>query len=115
MLAGRNCAFDLDEALSIADGDRALLRELVDVFRSSYPGELASIQDAIRTGDAEALRVASHQLKGALGALAAGPARETALQLEQIGRVADLSGAAAVYEEMERQVRALDAALSAWG
>jgi len=106
--------FDLDEALSIVDGDQSLFWELVDIFRQNYPAELSSIREAIRQHDPEALRSASHQFKGTLSALAAGPAREAVLRLEAIGRNADLERADEGFVEMERQVRALDAALKGW-
>jgi HPt (histidine-containing phosphotransfer) domain-containing protein len=109
-----NPYFDLDEALSIVDGDQALFQELVDLFRQNYPAELSSIREAISQRDGEALRLASHQFKGTLSALAAGPARESVMRLEAIGRNADLVQADAVYAEMEHQVRALDAALKGW-
>lgn len=103
--------FDPDEALGIVDGDRDLFRDLVDVFRQNYAAELSSIRDAIRLRDAEALRAAAHQFKGTLSALAAGPARETVVRPEALGRHADLAQAGEIYAEMERQVQALDAAL----
>jgi len=109
-----NPAFDPDEALAIVEGDRDLFLELVIVFRENYPTELSSIRDAIRLRDAEALRRASHHFKGTLSALAAGPASDAALRLEDIGRNADLTKAAAMYAEMEQHVQALDAAISDW-
>ena len=109
-----NPAFDPDEALAIVEGDRDLFLELVIVFRENYPTELSSIRDAIHQRDSEALRRASHHFKGTLSALAAGPACDAVARLEDIGRNADLTQAAALYAEMERHVQALDAALSDW-
>jgi len=109
-----NPAFDPDEALSIVEGDRDLFLELVNVFRENYPTELSSIRDAIGLRDSEALWRASHHFKGTLSALAAGPACDAAVRLEDIGRNADLTRAAATYTEMEQHVQALDAALSEW-
>jgi HPt (histidine-containing phosphotransfer) domain-containing protein len=109
-----NPSFDPDEALSIVEGDRDLFLELVNVFRENYPTELSSIRDAIGLCDSEALWRASHRFKGTLSALAAGPACDAAVRLEDIGRHADLTDAAATYIEMEQHVQTLDAALSAW-
>jgi len=106
--------FDAAEALSIVDGDRDLFQELVHLFRDSYAAELQAIQEAIGRRDSEALQRASHHLKGTLGTLAAGPARNTALRLEHLGNSADFDPAPAVYLEMEQQLRALDQALSSW-
>jgi two-component system, sensor histidine kinase and response regulator len=107
--------FDPAEALSIVDGDKDLFQELVNMFRDSYPAELSALRDAIHQRDSDTLRRVSHHLKGTLGALAAGPARLAARRLEHLGSTADFDPAAAVYIEMEQQLRALDQALSAWG
>lgn len=107
-------AFDPEEALAIVGGDKELFGELAEAFRGSYPGELSLILDAIRLRDAEALRIASHRFKGTLGALAAGPACETANRLEQLGARCELNDAETAYELIEAQVHALDAALAGW-
>jgi HPt (histidine-containing phosphotransfer) domain-containing protein len=112
--AGMPPVFDAAEALSIVDGDRELFQELVDLFRDSYTAELRAIREAIARRDSEALRRASHHLKGTLGTLAAGPAGHTVLRLEVLGSSEDFDHAPAVYVEMERQLRALDQALSSW-
>jgi len=106
--------FDAAEALSIVDGDKDLFQELVALFRDRYAAELLAIREAIGRRDSEALRRASHHLKGTLGTLAAGQARHTALRLEDLGNSADFDPASAVCVEMEQQLRALDLALSAW-
>jgi hypothetical protein len=109
-----NPSFDPDEALAIVEGDRDLFVELVNVFRENYPTELSWIRDAILLCDSEALLRASHHFKGTLSALAAGPACDATVRLENMGRNADLTNAGAAYTEMEQHVRALDAALSEW-
>jgi len=114
MPANTISVFDPEEALSIVDGDKDLFQELVDIFRQNYPGELSSIREAIGLRDPEALRQAAHHFKGTLSTLAAGPARQSALRLEQIGRDADLGQANTIYTEMEQQVCALDEALKRW-
>jgi len=109
-----NPPFDPDEALSIVDGDKELFLELVSVFRENYPTELSSIRDAIGLNDSEALRRASHHFKGTLSALAARPASDAAVRLEDMGRDADLSQAEAAFDHIEKSVQALESALSDW-
>lgn len=110
-----NRVFDATEALSIVDGDADLFRELVGMFRETYPAELSAIREAIGRRDPEGLRRASHHLTGTLVTLAAGPARSTALRLEDLGRKADFEPAPAACVEIEHQLRALDEALATWG
>ncbi len=106
-------AFDLQEALSIVEGDADLFRELAEAFIETYPAGLASIQEAVRQADSEGLRAAAHQLKGALSALAAGPARDTAAALEQMGRRAQVNDAKRLCTSIEEQLHDLDTALRA--
>jgi HPt (histidine-containing phosphotransfer) domain-containing protein len=103
--------FDLDEALLIVDGDRELFQEIAQTYIESYRAELATIQKAIDLPDPAGLRAASHHFKGSLSALAAGPALEAVMRLEDMGRRADFGSAAAVYASLSQQAQALAAAL----
>ena len=62
---------------------------------------------AIHRSDAEGLRKSAHALKGAAANLSAGRAVEVALRLENIGRNADLSGAAKAFALLESESQKL--------
>jgi PAS domain S-box-containing protein len=97
---------DWAAALDRLQGDRALLGELVGVFRDECPKLLTQVREAVATSDAARLKLASHTLKGALSNFAARDAVEAAKRLEQMGKQADLAGAdealAALESELER-------------
>jgi HPt (histidine-containing phosphotransfer) domain-containing protein len=111
VLAKNGKVFDLDEALLIVDGDRELFQEIAQTYIDNYRTELATIQKAIDLPDPAELRAASHHFKGSLSALAAGPALEAVMRLEDMGRRADLGTAATVYASLSQQAQALAAAL----
>jgi CheY-like chemotaxis protein/HPt (histidine-containing phosphotransfer) domain-containing protein len=104
-------AIDLEDVLERVGGDRALLMELAQLFRSECPGMLSHIRLCIDDDDAAGLEMAAHSFKGACLNLGAGPTASAALVLELKGRTGILKGALPEFEELERQAERLDAAL----
>ena len=76
--------FDPSALWQRVDGDMQLLGELVKIFAAEYPELLLKIDAATRDGDAEALREASHKLKGSLLQLSAPVAAQAASNLERL-------------------------------
>jgi two-component system sensor histidine kinase/response regulator len=108
-----NNSIDVSQLLDRLDGDRALLAELVDVFRADFPGNLNAIQQAIDQQDANGLRSAAHSLKGALANLSAIEASALAAELDAIGKSLDLTRAQATLDQLAMEInnamRALEA------
>ena len=103
--------FDLDGLLARVGGDRELMADIVRLFLEDYPGRLANVAAAIEAGDANALRVAAHALKGAAGNLGAVVVYEEASALEQIGADGHLDAARGVWERLQLDVEAFVAAV----
>jgi HPt (histidine-containing phosphotransfer) domain-containing protein len=101
---GERSPVDVAVALHHVGGDRALLADLVEVFRSERDGRLTSLRQAIATGDAETAQRLAHNLKGALGLLGAEPGRALAGQLEALTRSARLAEAPPVFTRLEDEV-----------
>jgi two-component system, sensor histidine kinase and response regulator len=105
VLEGTQASGVIDHAALLAgvDGNRRLLRELVRLFLADYPQRLVEIKEAVRRGDAEALRIAAHTLKGSVGNFAAKKALAASQRLEIMGRDGDLhtAGEACVTLESE--------------
>lgn len=59
-------------------------------------------------GDSTALTRVVHSLKGTVSSLGAQAARDAALQLEVMGRSADLTCVEAAYAELEREMNRLE-------
>jgi len=99
----------IDRAALLAgvDGNRRLLRELVRLFLADCPLRLRGIKEAVRRGDAEALRREAHTLKGSVGNFAAKQALAAAERLEVMGRDGDLDKAGAACIALELQLTRL--------
>ena len=108
-----NNSVEVIQLLDRIDDDRALLAELVEIFRKEYPDNLQTAQRAIDAQKPAELHRVGHTLKGALGNLSAVDASALAAELETIGLSADLSGAQTVLDrlvpELANVMRALEA------
>ena len=107
-----NNSIDVIPLLDLIDDDRALLAELVEIFRKEYPHNLQAAQRAIDLQKPADLERVAHALKGALGNFSAIDASALAAELEAIGRSADLSEAQKALDrlvlELGNVMRALE-------
>jgi CheY-like chemotaxis protein len=95
---------DSNDLLDRLDGDRALLAELVDVFRVDYPSSLMAVQNAIESKNGDDLRRSAHSLKGALGNLSATKASVLAAELEQKGKLAQIADAQPLLDQLKIEI-----------
>src|SRR5260221_4879187 len=79
--------------MAMLDGNRDLLRKMVEVLEPTVENGLADLKAAIGTADVASLASLAHRLKGALGNVAADEAVAAAKALEQLGNAGDLRGA----------------------
>ncbi len=107
--------FDRVSTLRRVDGDRELLRELVELFDEACTEMLAEIYNAIQKPDALRLRQSAHTLKGEASNFGATATVEAALRLEMMGRDEDLTDAEAAYTDLEQALERLRPALTAFG
>jgi two-component system sensor histidine kinase/response regulator len=104
-------AFDSAELLEYFEGDRQLLREVVNLFIEDYPRRLAELRTALARGDAQTAHRAAHSLKGSVGNFAANAAVEAAARVETLSRDGNLHHALAACPELEKQIDRLHRAL----
>lgn len=101
------------ELLDRIDDDRALLAEIVGIFRREYPLNLEAAQRAIDARRLADLERVAHALRGTLSNLSATRASALAAELEAIGRSTDLTGAQTILDtlvlELGKVMRALEA------
>jgi signal transduction histidine kinase/DNA-binding response OmpR family regulator/HPt (histidine-containing phosphotransfer) domain-containing protein len=98
---------NLDEILDRLGGNVGLLQSIVSLFFEDCPGQMASIQAAIKANDADALAMTAHTLKGSLLALSAERASAAVLELEKMGRESRFRGAAELFAILESEVAAV--------
>ncbi len=84
---------DWNVALEAVGGRRDLLAELIEIFVAEYSTTLNAIRNAIDSGDAKALRMSEHQMKGSLRYFGKTAASELARRLEDLGRSGQVDGA----------------------
>jgi HPt (histidine-containing phosphotransfer) domain-containing protein len=87
--------------MKLMDGNRDLLRKLVEVLEPTVASGLAGMKAAIAADDAPSLAALAHRLKGTFGNVAADEAVAAARTLEQMGKSGDLSGAADEMAKLE--------------
>ncbi len=93
--------------LAAFGGRAALLADVANVFLVDAPRMRERLQTAVRAGDAPQVAAAAHAIKGAVGLFSRGEAYESAKHLEQVARAGDLSPAAALCADVERDVSGL--------
>src|SRR5438445_525678 len=98
---------DLDAALNAVEGDRELLRRMVQLFVSQCPQLMEQIRSALARGDGVAVQRAAHTLRGSVCNFAAGRAYEAAKRLEQLGREGQLAQASAAQADLEEAISQL--------
>jgi signal transduction histidine kinase/CheY-like chemotaxis protein len=103
--------FNHAELLQRLDGDEQILADIVRAFLADGPRLLGVIKAAIEAGDAERLREAAHEFKGAAGNLGAAGVVDAARALEILGRHGHLDAASATLVRLDAEVTRLTAAL----
>jgi CheY-like chemotaxis protein len=95
------------QALERLGGDVALLQEIADIFLLEGPKHLASLRRAIVEGDAAAIEMTAHTLKGELGYLGISEVSQKACELEEMGRRRDLEHTAEAFTAFEADIVAI--------
>ena len=90
-----------------------LIDELIDLFVADLPKRLGAITHAVERGDAPALALQAHALRGGATNFGASRLDELCAMLEEAGAHARLAEAPAMLDEVSREsARVLDALLA---
>jgi|YNPMSStandDraft_1061717.scaffolds.fasta_scaffold10405_2 PAS domain S-box-containing protein len=91
-------------AKSTVKGDLRLLRSIVQAFVEESPKLIEDIRQAIASGDAKALQIAAHTIKGSLRYFGARQAFDLAYKLEELGRAGKLGDAQEVFSLFQQRM-----------
>jgi two-component system sensor histidine kinase/response regulator len=91
----------------VVAGDRELLQEVVEAFLLECPGLMEQTRTAVASGDANLLRRTAHTLKSVMRTLGLETPAGMATELEEMGRSANLVGAAAIAAQLESRIEAV--------
>lgn len=105
-------AVDWSKALEVVQGDRALLKDLIDAFLDECPRLLEEIRAALAASDLTTLQRAAHTIKGSMRYFGAKEAFDRAFALEDGARNGQLTDAPQLLERLEREVDRIRPALS---
>jgi signal transduction histidine kinase/DNA-binding response OmpR family regulator/HPt (histidine-containing phosphotransfer) domain-containing protein len=101
----------LDAIRGLPGGKGAIMVDkVIRAYLADTPGRFAQVRDAVRSGDAEALRKSAHGLKSSSANVGAERLAAQCKALEALGRGGSVGGAEALLAEAERE---LSLALSA--
>ncbi len=93
-------------------GDRGLLVELVEIFRTEGPRRLADLRRALAKGDAAGVESAAHSIKGSVGSLKAKRSYDAARAVEALARRGELTGIQIACVALEQEIAHLQQALT---
>jgi CheY-like chemotaxis protein len=106
--------FDATRALAPMGGDRALLRQAIQLFLQYYPETWIALEQAVAHRDCRTIGRLAHKFKGQVSTFAAPSACEAVERLEQISKKGDVSGASAALLLLAREIDSLKADLERW-
>lgn len=95
--------------------DRILAKDVLNIFVKSTPGYLAVLKENLAEGDAVGVRKQAHAVKGACSTVGAEQMWETALRLEQAGKVGNLASAGLLAEQLQMDYKRLEDELKQGG
>ncbi|EFL49452.1 Hpt protein [Solidesulfovibrio fructosivorans JJ]] len=97
---------DMDRLRQRFDNDNELLGEIFRVFQSETPGRRAGFEQALASGDMNAVTHLAHSLKGVAATMFAEPLRQAAYDLELAGRAGDTAAASRLAAVLLRRLEA---------
>jgi len=103
--------FDRAKLLYATNDDEELADILIGVFLETVPSTMTSISEAITAGDARALRLAAHSLKGAAGTITAQRVADAAHAVEKRAADGDLEGVSSLVDQLVATLTELRARL----
>ena len=100
-------AFDREEALRNVGDSQDILNEMIELFATECPKQMAEIEAAHASGDMEVLARAAHTLKGSVALFAAEAATAAARRIEMMARDGNLEEYAEAWSELQRHIEQL--------
>lgn len=93
------------------EGDGEFLKELIGIYLTDTPKQLAQLDEALARQDAAVVTRAAHTIKGSSGNFGAAEFSRLAREIEAAGKANNLAAAAALVPEFKRQFARVAAAL----
>jgi two-component system sensor histidine kinase/response regulator len=95
------------------EGEPDILNELIELFLSDVPLQLAALREVVDAGGAHSVGRIAHTLRGSSGSMGATRMTTICSELEDVGASGDLSRAPELLERLEEEFERLRMALEA--
>jgi PAS domain S-box-containing protein len=97
-------AVDWPAALETVQGDRTLLKAVIEATLAECPVVLGELENAVGARDADVVRRAAHTIKGALRTFEAARAAAIAARIEEAGRNGNLEGTPSLVADLRHEM-----------
>jgi len=87
--------------------DEDLVREVLELFLTSVPGQIQNVKTLLEAGDASGVQIQAHAIKGACSNVGGERLRAAALKIEDAARAKDLNIVGSYLAEMELHYKSL--------
>ena len=99
----RETIFDEDDMLSRFGGDRELVKIVLDSFLEESPDVIKQLEEAVTTGDLEAVKSSSHALKGSSANVNAWLINRSAIAIEKSAKANDKTQLPSLFRDLEME------------
>lgn len=103
-----NQIINLSDLISKMDGDKELVKKIVDCFLEEYPKQLTEFEKIIKAGDGENLKWKTHNFKGALLNLGAYNALALVDELEKKFSTLHQKNALDIVKKLEKELHLME-------
>ncbi|RKY77795.1 hypothetical protein DRQ07_08275, partial [candidate division KSB1 bacterium] len=94
------------------DGDKELVKELVNDFLEICPKQLEELIAAVHKSDPVQVERKAHSFKGSVGNFGVKSVQELAYELEKMGREEKLDNADSVLAKLQKEMKKIESYLS---
>jgi HPt (histidine-containing phosphotransfer) domain-containing protein len=103
----------IEDLRALNPDDPSFLCELIQIYLSDSPQQIAEIEDSLEKGDAPRLTRAAHSLKGSSANFGAGQLRALCEKIEHLGREAAFGEIPPQLPELKAEYNRVKVALEA--
>jgi CheY-like chemotaxis protein/HPt (histidine-containing phosphotransfer) domain-containing protein len=99
--SGVESGFDRTVLLHSLGGNEKVCREIIGMFLEDLPGQIESMEDAVKKGDPVLVQRLAHTIKGASASVGAVALQKAALEMEKAGKSSDMGKAAGMLDAVK--------------
>ena len=95
---------NMKSAMSRFDNDMEFFKTMLNEFLGYVPDQIKALEEAVKSGDANAVQKYGHSIKGAAGNLSAIKVFSIAKEIEEKGKNNDIEGLIVLVEQLKHEI-----------